>query len=846
MKRNIKACLIVIAFMCTNLISPLKVNALSIVENKFVKIESGYTHSAAIDINDRLWMWGNNSTGGLGDGTTTSKGVPVEVMNQVKEVSAGDRFTVAIKNDNTLWAWGFNYRGQIGDGTGGVSGAYKVSPTKVMDNVKHVYAGMGSVYAIKLDDSLWAWGDNQTGQVGDGTIDGSNKIKINPVKIMDDVKEVSAGNFFAAAIKNDGSLWTWGNNSDGQLGDGTLVSKPNPVKVMDNVEKIFAGSNSIFAIKNGGELYAWGGNYVGQLGASIRDTTVPTKIMEDIKEVAVGSFHSLILKKDGTLWGCGRNNEGQLGNGISIGGRTPKRIMDNIKSVSAKDRHSLALKENGEIWSWGYNGYGELGNGTTSYKISPDKTSLTDIKDIESSLGEANNMLIKSDDTLWAWGVYQSFGEPNKIMEDVKMVSPGIWHKLVIKNDSTLWSWGENQYGELGDGTRTNRSEPLKIMDKVLVASTGTSSSFAVKEDGTLWSWGENWHGKLGIGKKGDYYTTVPMKVMEEVKRVKTGENCTFAIKNDDSLWAWGNNQYWQLGLEDKKDYSLPVKIMEDVLEVKGKKNTLVIKKDGSLWTFGNNDYGQLGDGTTESRFIPQKIMEDVYKISVGYNYSMAIKKDGSLWAWGNNEYGQLGNGTTDRQLKPVKIMNQVKDVITCSFYTAALKTDGTMWDWGWNKPDIMQKEFSNPVPSRVLTYSTLIDESTREINISVGETKLFKLSLNSNEYENKDIDWRVKNQSGEFNVYKEANGVFAGKDLGNADIEIVSKDGVVLKEFKLKVIRSRDVNKDTQIDILDLSAVASQYNKTNKEPNWNENLDINGDNIIDLYDLVNISNYIK
>ena len=328
---------------------------------KVEQVSLGEYHSGAITEDGSLWMWGWNINGQLGDGTTEEKHAPVKVMENVKMISLGEYHSGAIKEDGSLWMWGSNDAGQLGDGTT----EEKLTPVKVMENVKSV--GLGDFYsgAIKEDGSLWTWGDNGYGQLGDGT----NESKDIPVKIMENVKNVSFSDVHSGAIKEDGSLWMWGDNGYGQLGDGTngtyAARKHSPVKVMENVKEISLGNAHSGAIKEDGSLWTWGWNYWGQLGdGTNEDKNTPVKIMENVKNVNLGVACSGAITEDGNLWMWGANDKGQLGDGTNEDKNTPVKFMENIKSVNLGAHDSGVIKEDGSLWMWGDNGCGQLGNGT--------------------------------------------------------------------------------------------------------------------------------------------------------------------------------------------------------------------------------------------------------------------------------------------------------------------------------------------------------------------------------------------------------------------------------------------------------------------------------------------------
>jgi len=352
-------------------VNSIKAHALADTSNQFSTsevVEAGGRSSFRLDISGSLWAWGDNVGGQLGDGTITNKLAPVKVLDNVKSFSGGDVHTLAIKTDGSLWAWGDNTYGQLGIGDGTNIRSNKITPIKVMENVVSVSAGEYHTLAIKNDGSLWAWGYNGYGQLGDGTtID-----KLTPVKVMDNVVSVSAGYFHTLAIKTDGSLWAWGDNG-GLLGDGTTIEKLTPIKVMENVASVSAGTIHTVAIKSDGSLWTWGFNNHGQLGDGTTITKLtPIKVMENVVSVSA-SEHTLVIKTDGSLWAWGDNYCGALGDGTTIDKLTPIKVMENVASVSAGDDHTLAIKNDGSLWAWGTNHYGQLGDGTTIEKSTPIK-----------------------------------------------------------------------------------------------------------------------------------------------------------------------------------------------------------------------------------------------------------------------------------------------------------------------------------------------------------------------------------------------------------------------------------------------------------------------------------------
>ena len=280
------------------------------------------------------------------------------------------------------------------------------------------------------------------------------------------------------------------------------------------------------------------------------------------------------------------------------------------------------------------------------------------------------------------------------------VISAGATHSMAVKANGSLWAWGKNEFGQLGDGTATDKNTPVRIMGGVIAVSAGSSHTAAINIKGSLWAWGNNRFGRLGDGTTTNRHS--PVKIMDDVSAVSTW-NHTIAIKTDGSLWAWGNNRFGQLGDGTATDRNTPVKIIDDVIAVSaGGDHTTAIKTDGSLWAWGKNDYGQLGDGTINkydgifsrddnNKYTPVKIMDDVIAVSAGGYHTTAIKTDGSLWAWGWF-LGLFNDDATIDKLTPVKIMD---DVIAVSVgdHIVAVKADSSLWRF-----DYLFRELGDPV----------------------------------------------------------------------------------------------------------------------------------------------------
>jgi alpha-tubulin suppressor-like RCC1 family protein len=633
-------------------------------------------------------------------------------------------------DNNSLYVWGDGFHGEMGLNDRYIS---RSSPVQVGSDVtwSKVFGTATANWrlAIKQNGTLWAWGVNGNGQLGqNNTSNRSSPTQIGALTTWatGTVGGVSGGS--TAAIKTDGTLWTWGKNDFGELGNNNVAARSSPVQVgstpqaADSWSTADGASADRMGIRTDGSLWLWGPPGYGKIGddTSInRSSPVQIGTLTTWAKVAGLTDHSLAIKTDGSLWAWGGNANnggrgfGSVGDNTSINRSSPVQIGadTNWSKIAASLSHSMAIKTDGTMWSWGRNDAGNflgvLGDNTTISRSSPVQVgSLTTWSLV--SCGRYHTLAVKTDGTMWSWGrstggplglntpSIASVSSPTQIGSDTNwsQISGAGVHSMAIKTDGTLWLWGSNAYGRLGTNDIINRSSPVQVgaLTSWSKISGGNEHSLALKNDGTLWAWGTNDpYGQVGDNTIVQRSSPVQVGTLNTWAQVIGGDQSNSnAIETDGSWYSWGRN-FGELGDNTQINKSSPVQVGSEVygwsLVSRGGYVSAAIRADGTLWAWGRNQVGQLGQNNTVLRSSPVQVGTDTNwsKVSVAANSILAIKTDNSLWVWGYQDQGVLGLNDTVPRSSPVQVgATNVWSLISATRYHAgAIKTDGTLWTWG-------------------------------------------------------------------------------------------------------------------------------------------------------------------
>lgn len=361
-----------------------------------------------------------------------------------------------------------------------------------------------------------AWGFNNSGQLGNGSAFANQSSPVSVASSISDWVQVDGGGSHTVALRGNGTVWSWGQNSSGQLGDGTMTNKSSPVAVVGGFTDwvdVGAGEIHTVALRSNGTLWAWGFNNNGQLGTNNTSSfSSPVSIggFTDWVEVSAGTYHNVAIRSNGQAWSWGSNSSGQLGDGTATTKSSPVSIVGDITNwvqINAGRSHTVGVRSDGTAWAWGSNNRGELGTNNTSNFSSPVPVvgGFTDWVQLAASLNSPGHTVgVRANGQLWAWGCNSNsiFGSgqlgdgttsdrssPVSVLggfTDWVQVSAGKEFTVALRSNGTAWAWGDNSWdsGKLGDGTTTNRSSPVSVVGGItnwVQVDAGSSHTAAIR-----------------------------------------------------------------------------------------------------------------------------------------------------------------------------------------------------------------------------------------------------------------------------------------------------------------------------------------------------------------------------
>ncbi|MGO8672144.1 MAG: choice-of-anchor tandem repeat GloVer-containing protein, partial [Capsulimonadaceae bacterium] len=815
-------------------------------------VSAGDAYSLALQSGD-VWDWGFNYNSQLDNGSSINDDTPLQVegsggignLTGIVAISGGgdvpfSYHNLALDSSGHVWAWGDNTYGELGiNSTAPSSFPVEVEGPSGVGYLSSITAiAAGDLYSLALDSSghVWAWGDNDYGQLGNNSTTQSNvpveaegPDGVGNLSLITAIACGNTGTFNNVALDSNGHVWTWGSNFYGELGNGTTVPNSEvPVEVLgalgvgtlNNVSAIAGGEHCLAIVGSGptSTVWTWGFNYYGELGNGTTSGTTPNDVPVEVvgaggsgnltgaTAIAAGYFHSLAIVGSGstsTVWAWGDNVDGELGNNSLTNSDFPVEVegiggagyLTGATTIAGGDFHSLAIigaastgptvataavatpnpvtgtttnlsvlgadaaGESTLTYTWTYTGPAGVtfsANGTNAAQDSTatftqagtytftvtitDPSALTVTSSVIVTVDQTLTGIVVTPQTSATMGLNSTqqmnavandqFGSPLATQPSFTWSNTGVGSigstgifssgptagtahpeatasgvsgstTITVVAAGTPFDWGWNSFGQLGDGNYVSSPAPVQALDitSVTAVSSGGYDSMVLQSSGAISTWGDNAYGQLGNGT--DTNSDIPVAVSQstgltDAAAISGGGYHSMALQAGD-VWTWGDNLFGQLGNGSTTNSDVPVQVsgVSSVTAISGGGlHSLALESSGQVWAWGNNLYGQTGllppaSGGHLDTDVPVHVagLPAATAVSGGLYHSLAVGSSGTVWAWGYNVYGQLGNNSTTTTNVPVQVsgLTGMTAISAGGYHSLALRSDGTVWAWGYN-----------------------------------------------------------------------------------------------------------------------------------------------------------------
>jgi alpha-tubulin suppressor-like RCC1 family protein len=587
------------------------------------------------------------------------------------EVEGGYDFTCSRKSDGTVWCWGKDDFGQLGDGG---FGSDQTVARKVygLTNAADICVGYQHACAVKSDGKMFCWGNGADDRLGFG----STGDQFSPVEVKNISNAVSCslGTSHSCVKLSDKTTRCWGNAASGQLGNGQLsttkMTIPVSVYGISNAAQISAGGSHACAVLDNGSIACWGLGVNGELGNGIIGTKLTpdtVKISGTFTQVSAGYYYTCALKNDGTVWCFGDNSYGQLGDNSTTDRFSAVQVSNitNARQISTGHGSSCALLTDNTTKCWGHNNYGQLGDNSTTDRLTP----------VNVKLSDGNNL------------------------DNVSSISSNKYTSCAVLNSNSAHCWGYGAQGQIGVGSYNNFNYATLINYSSItfnLIANGPSFTCGIITDGSVRCWGLESYGERGDSVSGNSRITPDTTVhnISSAIDLDLGEYHACSIDNSSKIWCWGRNNYGQIGFgSSTSEYTSPVEVIgiTNAVEVDlGGEFSCARLSDKTVKCWGYLANGRLGYGVGPVS-APVYNVSAAKEISMGTNHSCVLNDNGTVKCWGEGDNGRLGDGYQTDRTYPVDVYNlsNASQIVTGYDFTCALRSDSNIACWGNNTDGI-------------------------------------------------------------------------------------------------------------------------------------------------------------
>ena len=642
-----------------------------------IAVVTGDSHSCAVTLQGFVRCWGFNGSGQLGNGTNTSQPTPVATLvGGIAALSAGYAHTCGLTATGLVLCGGFNGFGQLGDGTKTTRNAPGLAVIGLTDVVA-ISTGIAHSCALTRAGAVRCWGSNAYGLLGDGTTTAST----TPVAVSgleSGVAAIAAAGRHNCALTRVGTVKCWGYNGDGELGDGTTTDRHTPVSVsgLTDIVAIAANNYHTCALAAAGTVKCWGQNGSGDLGdgsGANASTPVPVSGLTDVVAITAGGNHTCARSTLGGVKCWGYNAFGQVGDGgttnqplaVDVQGH----ISSTVASIGTGSQHTCVVTTAGVPLCWGYEYFHQLGNGVNATAVlAPAAVNgLLGVAQIAGGTQHTCARTVAGAALCWGANIYGQVGDGTTVQRNspagVSGLGAGVAYIATSRNGTASCAvtmagaakcWGTNLYGQLGDGTKVQRSAPVNVTglaSGVASIAMGQYHTCSLSTAGAVQCWGLNDYGQLGDGTQTDHLTPAPVTGLGSgVVALAAGDKHTCALTTAGAVKCWGWNRDGQIAAGNLAWTTTPItptSLSGGVARITaGASHTCVVTTAGGAKCMGANARGQLGDTTETDRNVPVDVIDmysGIVAIDAGADHTCALSNTGTLRCWGANDYDQVG-----------------------------------------------------------------------------------------------------------------------------------------------------------------------------------------------------------
>jgi alpha-tubulin suppressor-like RCC1 family protein len=690
-------------------------------------ISAGGFHSCALTTAGGAKCWGDNTGGDLGNVASTPSNTPVDVSgltSGVTVISAGYFHTCALTTGGNMVCWGDNGSGQFGGATNtSISSSTAFDVPGLASGVATVSAGGFHTCAITTSGGMNCFGAAGSGQVGNsanffgfGIEHTSNILATDVNGLTSGVASVAPGYSHICALTTSAGAICWGDNSKGQLGNGSLISSDSAVNVnglTSGVATLAAGDHFTCALTTSGGAKCWGSNSNGQLGnGTTTDSSTPIEVSgltSGVAAISASGNHACAVTTSGAMKCWGGNNDGQLGDNSTADSATTVGVVglgSGVAAISTGTMHTCALTTNGGVKCWGYNFFGQLGNSTSDNSSTPvDVTGLASgIAAIASGDNRTCALTTGGGVKCWGYNSLTSSGQPvdvTGLTSGVSAIAAGSNNACALTTTAGVKCWGSgpgvgNDLVNQFDGMPADVAGLMHDVNKMAATHDAVC---VVTTNAGIKCWGDN-TGTFDHTNSGPPpYNNTPVDVRGLTSGIVASASGTYhscALTTSGGVKCWGYNAQGELGNGTTANaaYAVDVSCLSSGVSaiVAGDEYSCALTTAGGVKCWGTNGNGELGNGTTTATSTPTdvtRLTSGVAAIAAGEAHTCALTTTGGMKCWGINTYGQLGDGSKTNRSTAVDVGGLTSGVAALSvggLHTCALTTAGGAKCWGLNQ----------------------------------------------------------------------------------------------------------------------------------------------------------------